>query len=223
MGGTTSQEKAVFSVGLAGKFCAKAGAAGVTPEQLNDLAQSEEGMRSFRRFLVNGYQLQMVVVPGSFPVWRAVQTGGKAKEQLTRELQAVNNQVGDWGQQMMAHRAFVTSPKAKQVAFAKVRVSDLGFTDPNNLPTTAQIWQRGQALGLGLCLPDDGPNLRLAYQDQPVGETIWVAMEQIPDARGFLGVFELARRAGGIWLGGACARPGCRWPLGLVLVFRKLT
>lgn len=222
MGGTTSEVPTrEFSSGVAHKICVAAGRVGITPQQLNDLAESAEGMQNFRRFLDGGYQLQVVVARGSFPVWRTFRTGGKTREQLLAGLQAVGNQVSDWGQQMMAHQAFVTAPKAKEAAFVRVRVMDLGFTDSQNLPTTAQIWERADALGLDRCLPDDGPNLRLAYQDQPVGEVIYIAMDQIADAGGNPNVFRLERYDDGLWLLGNYAPPDFQWRLGSVLVFRK--
>jgi hypothetical protein len=66
-------------------------------------------------------------------------------------------------------------------------------------------------MGLGLCPAEVGPQWRLQYADQPMGEWILVGMEPISDSDGYLKVFDVARLEDGRWLYGNDGRPGGVW------------
>ncbi|MEK9161467.1 MAG: hypothetical protein AAB822_01780, partial [Patescibacteria group bacterium] len=81
-------------------------------------------------------------------------------------------------------------------------------------------YERAQILGLELCPADTGPNYRLKYQNQPLGEWIYMGMKQITDSDGHPIVFQLERDDGGLWLDGYWAPPAYEWHPGRRFVFR---
>ncbi len=98
----------------------------------------------------------------------------------------------------------------------RVKVSDLGLTGN---PTTDQIYEKANSLGLDLCPAEVGPYQRLADKDQEMNTLYWIAMKQITDSDGHPVVFRLTRGTDGSWLLGRWAGPDGRWRPGYRLVF----
>ncbi len=117
----------------------------------------------------------------------------------------------------MGKPEFTTLPTPEQIALVRVKVRDLGFTDPNRLPTTTEVLARAQEFGLGPA--EVGPHLRLTLTDQPNGDVFWIAMKPISDSGGFPRVFCLRRGGGGRWLDAAYAYPDDQWNLEGEIVF----
>lgn len=69
----------------------------------------------------------------------------------------------------------------------------------------------GRQLGLELCMPDVGPALRLQYEDQPLGERIYVAMAPITTPDGDPRVFVIVNGPDGLSLDAERARPADHW------------
>jgi hypothetical protein len=145
-----------------------------------------------------------------------VEIGGKDAKQLTRDLEAAGINISDYAKDMLKSRDFVAGKKKEEITLIRLTVADLGFSSS---ATTDQIYARAQELGLELCPPDTGPNYRLKYQDQPLGEWINIGMKPILGRDGPV-VFDLGRRGGGLWLGGDWARPGSGWDPNDEFVFR---
>jgi hypothetical protein len=150
-----------------------------------------------------------------------VEIGGKSKEQLISEMQAEGINISDYAKLMMENLDFITGPNREEAKLVRLTVADIGF---KTNATTDQIYERAQALGLELCPPDTGPNYRLQYKDQPLGEWVRIGMKQITDSGGDPGVFSLDRHDDGLWLGDDWARPGITWDpdVGFVFRFRKV-
>ncbi len=77
-----------------------------------------------------------------------------------------------------------------------------------------------EELGLELCPPQVGPELRLSYKDQTYGEYLRIAMKQITDSYGYPDVFSLGRSGGGLWLDNCWAFPDYEWRPDDGFVFR---
>lgn len=78
---------------------------------------------------------------------------------------------------------------------------------------------RAGELGLDLCPPQTGPDLRLQYDDQPLGERIYVAMKPIPSSDGEPRIFVVEHCSNGTSLDAARARPDDEWPSDAIFVF----
>ena len=147
----------------------------------------------------------------------SVEIGGKSKEQLIAEMESSGINISDYAKLMMDNPGFTVGTNREEAKLVRLTVADLGFKAS---ATTDQIFERAQALGLELCPPDTGPNYRLKYKDQPLGEYLRIGMKQITDSDGYPRVFGLVRRDDGLWLGNDWARPDRAWDPDLELVFR---
>ncbi len=147
-----------------------------------------------------------------------LEIGGKSAEQLEAGLEENNIKVSDYAKDMLRSKDFRVSQKSENLTLVRLTVRDLGFTRE---PTTDEIYDRAQELGLELCPSEVGPYLRLQYMDQPLGEWFYIAMKQITDRDGNPSVFKLERDSGGLWLSGPWAKPGRRWGLGYEFVFSR--
>ncbi len=146
-----------------------------------------------------------------------VEIGGKSKEQLISEMQAQGINISDYAKSMMENPDFITGTSREEAKLVRLTVADLGF---KTSATTDQIYERAHALGLELCPPDTGPNYRLQYKDQPLGEWVRIGMKQIAVSDGKPFVFLLERNDDGLWLSDGWARPGLTWDPDREFVFR---
>lgn len=164
------------------------------------------------------YQVEHVYT--SFPEGKIrrqqVEIGGKTKEKLQRELEQAGINVTPYTQDMMRSLDFTTLSNPQTIDTVRLKVRDLGLT---GYPTTEELYKRAKELGLELCPAEVGPQYRLAYTDQPLGEWLYIGMKHITDRYGYPGVFYLARDGDCLWLYGYWAGPGHRWDPGDVLVF----
>ena len=147
----------------------------------------------------------------------SVEIGGKTGEHLLSELKKDGIKISDNVEFMLKSREFVTGKNIETATLIRLTVADLGF---KTNATTDQIYERAQALGLELCPADTGPNYRLQYKNQPLGDWFVVGMKQISDSDGSPCVFNLERRGVGLWLYSAWAMPGFGWDPGSEFAFR---
>jgi hypothetical protein len=146
-----------------------------------------------------------------------VEIGGKTAEQLIAELEGANINIGDTAKYMLKSKEFIATKNPEDMTLIRLAVADLGF---KSNATTDQIYARAEELGLELCPSDVGPQYRLKYQNQPMGEWIRVGMKQIADSGGDPRVFSLERRGDGLWLNDRWATPGSEWNPVSKFVFR---
>lgn len=157
----------------------------------------------------------------SFPegkfVKESIMAGGKTGKEYEQVLTQRGIKISRWAKDMLRSKDFVTLLRAENVNLVRLTVGGLGFTD---YPTTDQLYQKAQELGLELCPPEVGPELRLKYQDQPLCELTYIGMKQIADTDGDPGIFGVGRRGGGVWLFDRWAEPDDLWVLDDEFVFR---
>jgi hypothetical protein len=165
-------------------------------------------VQEFERFLQNGGRTQVVVK--NFPFWKTINlgTGLMTAEDFRAALKQAGCKIGDWGNDILGQPAFHASLESKGVHLVSVSGRELGF-DRN--ATTQEIWGRARELELELCPNEVGPQLRLQYLDQPMGEWLLVAMEPITGSDGDPFVFLVERDERGLWLDGDCGNPDDVW------------
>jgi hypothetical protein len=78
---------------------------------------------------------------------------------------------------------------------------------------------RAHELGLELCPGVIGPELRLQYSDQPLGERLHIAMKPIKSGDGEPRIFVVAHDTNGLSLDAARARPDDYWAPDAIFVF----
>ena len=81
---------------------------------------------------------------------------------------------------------------------------ELGFS--TDTVTLAAIYERAKDLGFGLAAPEIGPQLRLQYFDQPVGEFLIIGMDPITTWSGEQGILNVANGGAGLILIGQDGR-----------------
>lgn len=140
----------------------------------------------------------------------SIEIGGKSVSQLERELQQADIHISEYAKDMLRSKDFTTLPNAKMLDTIRLRVADLGL--PGN-PTTDQVFQRANDLGLDRVPAETGVYYRLKYTNQSLHEWLIMGMKQITVRYryGYPLVFELGRREDGSWLSGDWARPDDWW------------
>lgn len=147
----------------------------------------------------------------------SVEIGGKSAQELIREMEQAHINISNYAKSMLENREFVPGKQSEEMTLIRLTVADLGFRTG---ATTEKIYERAEALGLELVPPDGGPHYRLKYQNQPLGEWVYMGMKQMADSGGYPGVFKLGRRVGGLWLGYDWAGARYGWDPNRKFVFR---
>jgi hypothetical protein len=137
---------------------------------------------------------------------QSLELSTKTPEQYTKELIDNGNQIYSYAQQILNKIEALKSPE--QISLVSFSVEQLGF--PNGA-TLQEIYDKAQSMGLELCPPQVGPELRLSYTDQPNNEYLVIAMEAITDADGDPLLFSVNRNVSGPCLGFNRGRLDRRW------------
>ncbi|MBA3047005.1 hypothetical protein KKC83_04475 [Patescibacteria group bacterium] len=147
-------------------------------------------------------------IPGNWAVWKTIQlgTGLKTADEFRRAMKGGGFRISNWANDIIG-KSSISSEKA-ELDLAVVTVAELGFLKG---ATRKEIYERARLLGLELCPPEAGSQLRLQYRDQPAGEWLFIAMHPIEDSDGGPSVFHVERLGGVLWLGTRCDYPGLVW------------
>jgi hypothetical protein len=133
------------------------------------------------------------------PVWKTIAvgtTGGTFA--LRNALDAANCGVGDLAEQVLARPAFAVSRTRQDVDLVSVSVRELGFR--GGTARLADIYVQAQKLGFELASAEIGPQLRLQYFDQPIGEFLHIGMEPIRTWSGEAVILVVANGGAGLIL-----------------------
>lgn len=138
----------------------------------------------------------------SFPEGRIMQKeitiGGKSAKELIKEIEEKGYKMSDWAKQMMDNKEFKLAKKEQKLDLVVLSVAGLGFPQS---ATRAEIYEQAQKLGFEIVPPEVGPQLRLQYEDQPLGESLLIGSEPLLAASsGYLSVFHVYRNNIGRWL-----------------------
>ena len=169
-----------------------------------------------RRFLAG--ELVVKETERQLKVWKTIKLGTdfRTADDFRKALKGNGFNIGDWANDILGKPAFMVATEETEVDLVKVTVAELGFKKGAR---RNQIYERARDLGLELCPPEVGPQLRLQYQDQPNGEWILVAMEPIVDSGGDPELFYVERHGSGLWLSSRWGNPGRFWLAGSQWVF----
>ncbi|MGY3413555.1 hypothetical protein ACVWZV_009722 [Bradyrhizobium sp. GM5.1] len=142
-----------------------------------------------------------IVVKSAFdvPVWRTIAVGTFSDPfALSNALDAVGCGIGRSAGEVLARPSFSLSAARANVELFAVSAAELGFqTDTVSL---ADIYARAQGLGFGLVAAEVGPQLRLQYFGQPIGEFLILGMEPIRTWKGEPVILTVANGGAGLIL-----------------------
>jgi hypothetical protein len=133
------------------------------------------------------------------PVWKTISVGTFSDLfALLRALNAAGCGIGNSTQEILARPGFTLSAQKANVRLFAVSVAELGFlTDTVSLK---DIYARALQLGFGLLAAEAGPQLRLQYFDQPIGEFLIIGMEPIRTWAGESVILNVANGGAGLVL-----------------------
>ena len=138
-------------------------------------------MKNFKRLWISPAALSPpprdITSAVATPVWKTIAVGTADTLALRNALSDARCGVGDLAEQILWRPAFSLSPARMDVDLVKVSAADLGFR--GRAVPLAKIYSQAQKLGFQLASPEIGPQLRLQYFDQPIGEFLHIGMEPI--------------------------------------------
>lgn len=137
--------------------------------------------------------------------------------ELRDALERGRMKIGVAASAILDSQDFTFNAAETEVNLVIASVADLGFGDEG--ASLAAIHARARTLGLELCPAEIGPQLRLRYLNQPVGEWLHIAMTPIATRDGTLADFTVANGGAGLLLLGGEARPDLIMPAAIKFVF----
>ncbi len=147
----------------------------------------------------------MIGSVADIPIWRTIKIGTSVnKYDLLRRLDAADCSVGTSAEALFLQRGFTVSSESTNLDLAVVYPAQLGLR--TDTATLAEIYARALDVGLALPGPEVGPQLRLQYFDQPIGEFLNIAMAPITPAGEQYDIFVVGNGGAGLFLIGESVR-----------------
>jgi hypothetical protein len=133
------------------------------------------------------------------PTWKTITIGTFADPiRLRNELDRTGCNVGRQAAEILARPTFTLGSHKTDVELVAVSPAQLGFT--SDAVTLADVYARARQLGLELAAAEVGPQLRIQYFDQPMGEFLIIAMEPIKTWSGEPIILNVANGGAGLIL-----------------------
>jgi hypothetical protein len=159
----------------------------------------------------------------SFPEGRIMQKeitiGGKTAKELREKIEEKGDKIADYTKkETLGNKKFKPAKKVEKINLVILSVKDLGFPQG---ATRQQIYDRAQELGLEIVPQEAGPQFRLQYEDQPMGEYLLIGSEPLADSSGDPRVFSVTHDHNGRWFGSDDGGPGIHWSGDRRWVFRR--
>jgi hypothetical protein len=138
--------------------------------------------------------------------WKTITIGSFPDQlKLRNELDGMGCHVGGQAAEILARPTFILAAAKSSIELALVSPAQLGFT--SDTVTLSDLYARARSLGLELAAAEVGPQLRMQYLDQPLGEFLIIAMEPIKTWSGEPIVLNVANGGAGLILVGQDGRP----------------
>jgi hypothetical protein len=158
-----------------------------------------------------------VETPARFRIWRKLTLGThKGVNAYRNALDAAGIKVGDSADEILGRPAFRYAGTKTEVEVTLVSAAKLGVESESTL---ADVYRRARQIGLELCPPEVGPQLRLDYRNQPLGEALNIAMEPVATYGGQPTILSLVNFGSGLALIGGDGRSDFMVPRTFLYVF----
>ncbi|QOZ48543.1 hypothetical protein XH89_05365 [Bradyrhizobium sp. CCBAU 53340] len=138
---------------------------------------------------------------------------------LRNELDSRGCNVGGQAAEILARPSFTTSPRTANVELVDLSPAQLGFTF--GTVTLASVYARARQLGFELAAAEVGPQLRIQYLDQPIGEFLIIGMEPIKTWGGEPIILNVANGGAGLILIGQDGRADADVPVTSRFIFAR--
>ena len=139
-----------------------------------------------------------------FQIWRTTTLGSyKGVDAYRNALDAADIKIGDAANEILGGPAFPYVSGKTNVELTVLSAAELGVESESAL---ADVYRRASQLGLVLCPAEVGPQLRLDYRDQPLNESLVIAMEPVKTYGGDPTILSLVNFGSGLALLGSDGR-----------------
>ncbi|MDF0498694.1 hypothetical protein P0R27_35985 [Bradyrhizobium yuanmingense] len=150
--------------------------------------------------------------------WKTITIGTFANSlALGNELASKGCNVGGQAAEILARPTFTVSSQKTNVELLDLSPAQLGFT--SDTVTLGNVYARAQRLGLELAAAEVGPQLRLQYFDQPVGEFLIIGMDPIKTWSGQPIILNVGNGGAGLFLIGQDGRSEADIPVASRFIF----
>ena len=140
------------------------------------------------------------------PIWKRITLGTYKGPNAVREaFDAARMRIGDSADEILGRPAFPFSKRTTDSDLVVLTAAELGFKEART--RLADIYRRAMQVGLELCPAEVGPQLRLQYVNQPIGEFLHIAMQPIATYHGDLVNLTVGNGGAGLLLIGGEGRP----------------
>lgn len=131
--------------------------------------------------------------------WKTITIGTFADPLgLRNKLDGMGCGIGGQAAEILARPTFILGSRKTDVELVLVSPAQLGFT--SDTVTLADVYARARQLGFELAAAEVGPQLRIQYLDQPIGEFLIIGMEPIKTWSGEPMVLNVANGGAGLIL-----------------------
>ncbi len=132
------------------------------------------------------------------PIWKTVSLGTALKTALyfIAALDEMACRLEWWGEDLLGYMPISNTPRSMPLVLVtgkSLGLSGKAFGLSHDLVTLEGVYRKAAEVGLEPCPAEVGPQLRLSYHDQPVGETIYVGMEPIQGSNEYPAIFVVSR------------------------------
>jgi hypothetical protein len=143
------------------------------------------------------------------PIWKRITIGTyKGVNHIRTALDDARMRIGDSADEILGRPAFSFSKTETKLDLVVLTAAELGFEA--GYTSVAEIYRRAIELGLKLCPGEVGPQLRLQYVDQQVGEFLHIAMYPVATYHGDLVDLTVANGGAGLLLLGGDGSPNLK-------------
>lgn len=150
--------------------------------------------------------------------WKQIKIGTFANPLALRNaMDAVGCNVGGQAAEILARPSFTVSSEKIELNIVTVSPAELGFATDN--VGLAAVYARAKELGFELSAAEVGPQLRIQYFDQPIGEFLTIAMEPIKTWSGEPIILNVANGGAGLILIGQAGSADAEVPVTTRFVF----
>lgn len=143
--------------------------------------------------------------------WKTIKlgTGPKTADDFRKAIYNAGMCFGNGAvHEVLRKSAHTVAGTVTEVELVVASVAEVGFKKDEPL---RDFYARCQKIGLALCTPEFGPQLRLQYTDQPRGEWLNIAMEPVTSLDDCLDLFSVGCDEHGRWLHTGYVHPGFVW------------
>lgn len=152
--------------------------------------------------------------------WKTIAIGTfSGPVRLPNELDAMGCNVGGQASEILARPTFTVGSRKIDVELVVITPARLGFA--SDTVSLADVYARARHVGFELAAAEVGPQLRIQYLDQPMGEFLIIAMEPIKTWSGEPIILNVANGAAGLILIGQDGRAEAEMPATSRFVFAR--